>query len=182
MLKTAKFVSACISEGHLESNAHSSIKKETLYNFTQWSEKKRRYQCKRQDVRLLEVPLHWCDNVINDVKLYLPIDTGLIIALLKSTTIRLGYCFTPYRRPWLYNGAPLVAFYDTLGIRRTYFRLKPPASSRGEYNEISNEQMTNCKFNALLWCKPTLIEADLDIQCGDKVLPYATIIWLQGLF
>ena len=26
---------------------------------------------------------------------------------------------------------PLVAFYDTLGIRRTYSRLKPPASSRG---------------------------------------------------
>ena len=29
----------------------------------------------------------------------------------------LGYCFTPYQRLWLYNGAPLVAFYDTLGIR-----------------------------------------------------------------
>ena len=42
-----------------------------------------------------------------------------------------GYCFTPYQRLWLYNGAPLVAFYDTLGIRRTYSRLKPPASSRG---------------------------------------------------
>ena len=34
--------------------------------------------------------------------------------------IRLGYCFTPYQRLWLYNGAPLVTFYDTLGIRRTY--------------------------------------------------------------
>ena len=33
--------------------------------------------------------------------------------------VRLGYCFTPYQRLWLYNGAPLVAFYDTLGIRRT---------------------------------------------------------------
>ena len=42
-----------------------------------------------------------------------------------------GYCFTPYQRLWLYNGAPLVAFYNTLGIRRTYSRLKPPASSRG---------------------------------------------------
>ena len=29
-------------------------------------------------------------------------------------------------------GAPLVPFYDTLGIRRTYYRLKPPASSRGK--------------------------------------------------
>ena len=45
--------------------------------------------------------------------------------------VRLSYCFTPYQRLWLYNGAPLVAFYDTLGIRGTYSRLKPPASSRG---------------------------------------------------
>ena len=36
------------------------------------------------------------------------------------------YCCTPYQRLWLYNGARLVAFYDTLGIRRTYSRLKPP--------------------------------------------------------
>ena len=145
---------------------HIHLLKKRLYIILHNDRRKKwRYQCKRQDIRLLEVPLHWCDNVINDVKLYLPIDTGLIIALLKSTTIRLGYCFTPYQRPWLYNGAPLVAFYDTLGIRRTYFRLTPPASSRGgEYNEISNEQMTNFKFNALLWWKPTLIEADLDIH------------------
>ena len=54
--------------------------------------------------------------------------------------VRLGYCFTPYQRLWLYNGAPLVAFYDTLGIRRTYSRLKPPASSRGLY-------FVNEKFN-----------------------------------
>ena len=27
-------------------------------------------------------------------------------------------------------GAPLVAFYDTLGIPMTYSRLKPPTSSR----------------------------------------------------
>ena len=40
-------------------------------------------------------------------------------------TVRLGYCFTPYQRLWLYNGAHLVAFCDTLGIRRTYSRLKP---------------------------------------------------------
>ena len=53
-------------------------------------------------------------------------------------SIRLGYCFTPYQRQWLYNGAPLVAFYDTLGIRRMYSRLKPPASSRGT---VSRYQM-----------------------------------------
>ena len=45
--------------------------------------------------------------------------------------VRLGYCFTPYQRLWLYNDAPLVTFYDTLGIRRTYSRLKPPAFPRG---------------------------------------------------
>ena len=28
----------------------------------------------------------------------------------------------------LYNGGPLVAFNDTLGIRRTYSWLKPPAT------------------------------------------------------
>ena len=29
----------------------------------------------------------------------------------------------------------LVAFYDTLGIRRMYYRLKPPSSSRGSFKE-----------------------------------------------
>ena len=46
-----------------------------------------------------------------------------------------AYCFTPYQRLWLYNGAPLVAFYDTLGIRRTYSRLKRLASSRGSSHD-----------------------------------------------
>ena len=36
-----------------------------------------------------------------------------------------------------------------------------------KHNEISNKEMTWCKFNALLWRKPILIEADLDLQCGD---------------
>ena len=53
---------------------------------------------------------------------------GLVCGTLKTPmSVRLGYCFTPYQRLWLYNGAPLVAFYDTLGIRRTYSRLKPMA-------------------------------------------------------
>ena len=51
--------------------------------------------------------------------------------VLIQFRFRFSYCFTPYQRLWLYNDAPLVAFYDTLGIRRTYSRLKPPASSRG---------------------------------------------------
>ena len=42
--------------------------------------------------------------------------------------------YTDTGPPFIYghSGTPphLVAFYDTLGIRRTYSRLKPPASSR----------------------------------------------------
>ena len=55
--------------------------------------------------------------------------------------VRLGYYFTPYQRLWLYNGAPLLAFYDTLGIRRTYSRLKPPASSRGHLYRYIHETL-----------------------------------------
>ena len=55
--------------------------------------------------------------------------------------VRLGYCFSPYQRLWLYNGVPLVAFYDTLGIRRTYSRLKPPTSSRGNLY-VTNQKET----------------------------------------
>ena len=51
----------------------------------------------------------------------------------KWRSVRLCYCFTPYQRLWLYNGAPLVAYYDTVGIRRTYSRLELPASSWGCY-------------------------------------------------
>ena len=37
-----------------------------------------------------------------------------------------------------------------------------------KYNEISNKKNYLVHiFNALLWCKPTLIEADLEMQCGD---------------
>ena len=54
----------------------------------------------------------------------------LSILIKHGKYIFLGYCFTPYQRLWLYNGAPLVAFYDTLGIRRTYSRLKPPAHGK----------------------------------------------------
>ena len=35
--------------------------------------------------------------------------------------LRLGYCFTPYQRLWLYNGAPVVAFYDTHGDKEHTF-------------------------------------------------------------
>ena len=55
----------------------------------------------------------------------------------------LGYCFTPYQRLRQYNGAPLVAFYDTLGIRRTYSRLKPPASSWEKVSVESVEEFTD---------------------------------------
>ena len=55
------------------------------------------------------------------------------VACRPTGSVRLGYVIV-LRRISDYgsnNGAPLVAFYDTLGIRRTYSRLKPPASSRG---------------------------------------------------
>ena len=55
----------------------------------------------------------------------------------KVGPVRLGCCLTPYQRLSLYNGAHLVAFYDTLGIRRTYSRLKPPASPRGAVNRLT---------------------------------------------
>ena len=52
---------------------------------------------------------------------------------------------------WLYNGAPLVAFYDTLGIRRTYSRLKPPASSRGTHVfELGSEYGHFLKFLSIM--------------------------------
>ena len=71
---------------------------------------------------------------------------------MKRTEVRLGYCFTPYQRLWLYNGAALVAFYDTLGIRRTYSRLKPPASSRG-WNELRQKpNPTWAVKNDRWWC------------------------------
>ena len=69
--------------------------------------------------------------------------------------LRSGYCFTPYQRLWLYNGAPLVAFYDTLGIRRTYSRLKPPASSRG-YTLKKNKDKMQLKDIDRIRCKITL--------------------------
>ena len=65
------------------------------------------------------------------------------VILPQTMWIRLGYCFTPYPRPWLYNGAPLVAFYDTLGIRRTYSRLKPPVSPRGS-NNVDSKVENDC--------------------------------------
>ena len=57
--------------------------------------------------------------------------TSILRVLLKAiqvphrpinSNLRLGYCFTPHQRLKLYNGAPLVAFYDKLGIRRTYMQ------------------------------------------------------------
>ena len=43
--------------------------------------------------------------------------------------------YTDTRPPFLYDDSDtpphLVAFYDTLGIQRTYSQLNPPASSRG---------------------------------------------------
>ena len=47
------------------------------------------------------------------------------------SSVRLGYCFTPYQRLWLYNGTPLVAFYDTLGYGGRILDLNPPRPHGG---------------------------------------------------
>ena len=83
--------------------------------------------------------------------------------------VRLGYCFTPYQRLWLYNGAPLVAFYDTLGIRRTNSRLKPPASSRG--GTCGTTTSTGI-YRSL--CRPT----DSSVRSSGRV---AFVLFLQQL-
>ena len=51
---------------------------------------------------------------------------------IQRFQLRLWSCCTPYQRQWLYNSAPLVAFYDTLGIRRTYSRLLTPGVLTGD--------------------------------------------------
>ena len=53
-------------------------------------------------------------------KYFISLSYGFSTLLRCQHRFRLGYCLTPYQRQWLYNGAPLVAFHDTLGIRRTY--------------------------------------------------------------
>ena len=64
---------------------------------------------------------------------------------LCSSNIPRYFLDFPLRRQrlWLYYCAHLVAFYDTLGIRRTYSQLKPPASSRG----ICNQKIFYCCKN-----------------------------------
>ena len=62
---------------------------------------------------------------------------------------RLGYCFTPYQRLWLYNGAPFVAFYDTLGIRRTYSRLNG-AGKNLENGQLSRHYIAEISLNVTL--------------------------------
>ena len=56
----------------------------------------------------------------------------------------------PYQRLWLYYGTPLVAFYDTLGIRRMYSRLIPPASSQeGGGLKVLPQEIHMCNMKAL---------------------------------
>ena len=76
--------------------------------------------------------------------------------------VRLGYCFTPYQRLWPYNGAPLVAFYDTLGIRRTYSRLKPPASSRG----VTGQGHEETTLEKMLYAYYSLIFERISVKLG----------------
>ena len=56
-----------------------------------------------------------------------------MVTCVFELKVRLGYCFTPFQRLRLYNGAPLAAFYDMLGLRRTSSRLKPPGVLTGVF-------------------------------------------------
>ena len=80
------------------------------------------------DISVIYVTAHRCAGGLKklDLRLGFQSHNDEVEFILSSSCIctvlfyvRLGYCFTPYQRLWLYNGAPLVAFFDTLGIRRT---------------------------------------------------------------
>ena len=79
--------------------------------------------------------------------------------------VRLCYCLTPYQQLWLYNGAPLVAFYDTLGIRRTFSQLKPPASSLGFHN-----------WNALLKSNLSMSDPSSEILMRSLIEPLLSMV------
>ena len=56
---------------------------------------------------------------------------------------------------WFRHTAPLVTFYDTLGIRRTYSRLKPPAPSRGFF--IFSCFCWNKYTYSILYCSKVIV-------------------------
>ena len=103
-------------------------------------------------------------------RVYMNYPVCLLVCL--SRVRLLVYCFTPYQRPWLYNGAPLVTFYDTLGIRRTYSRLKPSASSRG-----SVQSKLNLGYN--FWTKgDRAFILQIGVPCGKIFLSVPKILTL----
>ena len=69
---------------------------------------------------------------------------------LLKRNVRLGYCFTPYQRLWLYNGAPVVAFYDTLGIRMTHFRLNHTGVRK---IKVSHNLAQSHVYTSLIYCQ-----------------------------
>ena len=98
---------------------HCTPKSETLE-----SDKKQRFYEVKDFYESMQFGSVYTDGSTSDD--YVSASAVSSVDILKvKLPVRLGYCFTPYQRLWLYNGAPLVAFYDTLGIRRTYSRLKP---------------------------------------------------------
>ena len=50
---------------------------------------------------------------------------SLVFLIKKIWLVRLCYCFTPYQRLWLYNGAPLVAFTTRWGYGGRILGLNP---------------------------------------------------------
>ena len=71
--------------------------------------------------------------------------------------VRLGYCFTPYQRVWLYNGAPLVAFYDTLGPPwgpgGLSLECAPPYPQRDRKRRLNGAVCRNHRIKRLVPCR-----------------------------
>ena len=80
---------------------------------------------------------------------------------------RLGYCFTPYQRLWLYNSAPLVAFYDTLRTRRK--------------KKIVRYMYSETCICGLFYLSVLLPCADLDGVHALSKIPKASIIFQRSL-
>ena len=85
--------------------------------------------------------------------------------------------YTDTGLPFLYGDSDtpphLVAFYDTLGIRRTYSRLKPPASSRG-VSYSKNKSILEWTYKVQRTC---LCHSFFTSQCQWTIFRSYTSMW-----
>ena len=96
----------------------------------------------------------WCHRCAGRLKknLYLQLYSRAPNAIDISQGSLTCPSYTDTGPPFLYGDSDtpshLVAFYDTLGIRRTYSRLKPPASSRGRVSSwLNRDESDKHKLN-----------------------------------